>query len=233
MVQIEGIYCETPLVKTFTLRLLSGNGVFLPGQYVRLLTPVKDGSVDARDYSITSSPSHTESFQIAVKKIQGSRATNYLHAQAVVGDSLIFSGPLGQFTYQDGAVDSLVLVAGGIGITPMLSITRFIHERATKLNVDLLYSAQMPSEMAFLQELRDLSDRDPRIRCTFTVTQPGLEIWDGPRGRIDRAMLSATILENYPTFYLCGPDEMLNYLINIINDLGIEESKIKVDRWFG
>ena len=90
----------------------------------------------------------------------------------------------GDFYYEPDEADSVVLIAGGIGLTPLMSIVRSAHELATRTRLTLVYSASTPDELLFRDELESIASDNPRIRPIFTVTQPspdylGVDTRDG------------------------------------------------------
>ncbi|MDO8750889.1 MAG: FAD-dependent oxidoreductase [Dehalococcoidia bacterium] len=228
---ITRILQETPSVKSFLLDLGDADFSFLPGQWVDLYIDT-GGSVQVGGFSITSSPLQRGSIEIAVKKIQSGVPSVYLHERAREGDSFMIEGGFGDFYYQRDMGSSVVLIAGGIGITPLMSILRYVDEAHPDVEATLLYSAKAPSELLFWEALRDMADRNPRIRCAFTVTQPGGEPWEGRRGRIDKAMLKEFMPGKEALFYLCGPTAMLDDISDALVGLGVTTSRIRTERWW-
>ncbi|MBF8267447.1 MAG: hypothetical protein HW388_955 [Dehalococcoidia bacterium] len=227
--RVAAIVQETPSVKSFVLEL-DREFTFLPGQYVDLSIYTPEGTVVA-GYSITSTPLQKRVITIAVKRIPDARAATSLHERAQVGDTFTIMGPGGGFYYQREMGDSLVLIAGGIGITPLMSMVRYVHEARLPVDATLLYSAQCPSELAFLEELRAISAQSTNIRCFFTVTRPQGEYWEGRVGRIDREMLREHTLRRESLFYICGPGEMPRQMSELLRGLGVDSSRIKTERW--
>ena len=116
-------------VKSFTLALDGQPFTFLPGQWIDCFAEI-DGRTEVAGYSITSSPTEDGWFSIAVKLVGDSAVTDYLHDSAAVGDTLIVEGGQGDFHYTSDVSHPLALIAGGIGITPIASIIRYIDKSA-------------------------------------------------------------------------------------------------------
>ncbi|MSQ22897.1 MAG: FAD-dependent oxidoreductase [Dehalococcoidia bacterium] len=228
---ITRIVQETPLVKSFLLDLGSADFSFLPGQWVDFYIAT-GGSMQVGGFSITSSPLQRGSIEIAVKKIPSGVPSVYLHERARVGDSFMIEGGSGEFYYQRDMGSSVVLIAGGIGITPLMSILRYIDEAHPDVEATLLYSAKAPSELLFWEALRAMAERNPRVRCALTVTQPGGEPWQGRRGRIDRAMLKELMPGKESLFYVCGPMLMLEDVSEALVGLGVTSPCIRTERWW-
>ena len=231
--RIASIRQETPTVKSFLLELSEGEMSFLPGQWLDLYIddPQWSPEVEVAGLSITSSPSQKGSIELAVKKIPEGRASVYLHERAQVGDELIIDGGYGDFCYQEGMAGSLVLIAGGIGITPLMSMIRFVDQAGLAVDVALFYSSSTPTEMLYIQELKTISSRNDKIACTFTVTRPGGEPWDGPVGRIDRQMLEEKGIDKSALYYVCGPRGFAEDMTAILVQMGVAASRIKQEGW--
>jgi ferredoxin-NADP reductase len=203
---------------------------FEPGQYVDLLIDTSEESV-ATGFSITSSPLEKRVLSIGVKSIPSARAAMYLHQNAKVGDTFNAVGPGGEFFYRREMGDSLVLIAGGIGITPFMSIVKYAQEAKLEVEITLLYSAKTPAELAFSEDLRAISAQSPNIKCFFTVTQPQGEQWEGRVGRIDADMLREHAARSESIFFVCGPGEMPQQISETLRELGVENSRINAERW--
>ena len=227
---IAHIRRETPSVKSFVLDLGGQSLSFQPGQYVDVLFGPSGDHFAAGGYSITSSPSQKGVIHLAVKKLPGGDSVS-LHERAQVGDPALVLGPSGDFYYQRGTASAVALIAGGIGITPLMSMVRHVDEADPNVWVTLLYSARTPSELAFRRELEALSARNPRIRCRFTVTQPATEPWEGRVGRIDAALLKDYAVAGDTVFYVCGPPGMAEATTEMLKRLGVDDSRVKSERW--
>lgn len=126
--RVARIFVETPEVRTF--RLVPSDGVdlpfdFLPGQYLNLSLLI-DGRKTTRSYTIASSPTRRGYCEITVKRESHGTGSSYLHDHVREGDLLNVSAPAGRFTFTGEEADSLVLIAGGVGITPLMSKVRFL-----------------------------------------------------------------------------------------------------------
>jgi len=236
-VEITHIRQETPTVKSFRLALPAPTFSFWPGQWVDLYiagpAEVPDGIIGG--FSMTSSPLHRDYIELAIKRIPEGRASVYLHDRAQVGDKVIIDGGYGDFYYREGMGQPLVLIAGGIGITPLMSMIRFVDEAQLDVNVTLVYSAKRPSELVFFEELQAMSARNARIRCHFTVTAPDLEPWTGDMGRIDRGRLTPLLNAGGTTaealYFVCGPRGFAEDVEAILGELGADRSRIRREGW--
>ena len=216
---------------TRALRLDTGGNrlSFSPGQWVDFYADV-GGEIAVAGYSITSSPSRRGDFELAVKMVGENPVTHYVHGSARVGDEVEVEVG-GDFLYTADMGGPLALVAGGIGITPLMSIVRYVDETAPGVRLTLLYSARTPDELLFRDELEAIARSNPNIHCHFTVTRPGASEWTGRVGRIDRTMASDAGVDAESLFFICGPLPMLDDMIGMATSLGAHPSRIRYEGW--
>ena len=229
--EIIRIHQETPTVKSFRLGLATPTFSFLPGQWVDLYIDDPDEGEVIGGFSITSSPLHRDYIDLAIKKIPDGRASVYLHERVQVGDRVTIDGGYGDFYYREGMSQALGLIAGGIGITPLMSMIRLIDEASLDVDLTLFYSAATPSEFVFYEELQAIAARHANVRCHFTVTQPGNASWDGRVGRIDRELLGAQAMMPNALYYLCGPRGFAEDMEGLLTQLGVGGSQMRREAW--
>ena len=222
---------ETPTVKSFALDLGGREIGFSAGQWVDLFVTI-EGAEAVGGYSITSSPADQTSIRLAVKH-DGSdhTVTNWLHDDAREGDVVEVSLG-GDFIYTLDEARSIVLVGGGIGMTPLMSIVRTVDEMARLTRLTLVYSASSPGELLFRRELEAIAARNPRIRCVFTVTRAVPETWDGRTGRIDSVLLRSEGIDLGALFFICGPPEMIQDVAAMLTSLGVLGERIRYEQWW-
>lgn len=202
---------------------------FSPGQWVDFYADI-GGEIGCAGYSITSSPSRADGFELAVKLVGENPVTHYVHGRARVGD-VVEVAVGGDFLYTADMGGPLVLVAGGIGITPLMSIVRYVDELGFGTRLTLLYSAKTPDELLFREELEAIARGNANIVCHFTVTQPGGTDWTGRVGRIDRDMAEAAGVEAGSLFFICGPPAMISDMVGLATSLGAHPSRIRYEGW--
>lgn len=228
---IAAIHQETPTVKSFVLDLNGQRLSFFPGQYVDVIFGPPGEHYAGGGYSITSSPLLKGVIHLAVKKVLDGGDSATLHEHARVGDPALVTGPAGDFYYEPSSASPVVLIAGGIGITPLMSMLHYVVDAEPDTLVTLLYSARTPSELAFRKELEAMAARNPNIRCLFTVTQPRNESWNGRVGRIDRQLLEQHTTDRETVYYVCGPPGMRDAITELLRDLGVDHSRVKSEEW--
>ena len=201
---------------------------FRAGQFVPVRVSI-DGKPHVRCYSICSSPDVRGFFEISVRR-QG-LVSGTLHATLRPGTLASVGRPAGAFVYPEGDARPLALIAGGIGITPLLAMFR--HGVATDPSrpMTLLYSARREQDLAFLPELRLIVERHPQARSAITLTQDSNSShWR--RGRIDEAMLRTYVREPGLTlFYICGPPPMIAEMRRLLSGMAVPEHQIRAEEF--
>jgi ferredoxin-NADP reductase len=213
-------------IKTFRLARPEGF-VFTPGQFVAVRVLV-DGRPHVRCYSISSSPDARGYLEISVRR-QGLVSTT-LHATVRTGSTLTVNRPAGQFTYPGGDDRPLALIAGGIGITPLLSMLRHAVATDPLRPVVLLYSARNRESLAFLGELKVIAERHPQVRIGLTLTETAAAPWR--QGRIDAAMVRQYVPHPAHTiFCLCGPLRMMDDMRALLLAEGVPQAQVRLEQF--
>lgn len=230
-VRIAVIKQETPTVKSFSLEYGEQAFHHLPGQWINLSVEI-NGKMESSGYSMTSSPLKRGVFELAIKQGTSNPVTRYMYESAKVGDTVTVSNGQGVFIFERGMGDKVVLIAAGVGVTPLMSLLRYIDEAAPEVDTTLLYSIPSPEEFLFRDELAEVSSRNPHIHCVVTVTQQNPVGWQGATGRIDKTMLEKAGLGAEALYYLCGPQAMIEDVDKELGKLGIPDSRIVYEKWW-
>lgn len=130
--RVAQIFKETPAVKTFRMVEPAGGTFpfnYLPGQFITV-TVAPEGLSVKRSCIIASSPTRRDSCEITVKREPHGTVSAYLHDRVHEGELLQFTGPSGAFTFTGEEADSVVLIAGGVGVTAMFSAIRYLTDRS-------------------------------------------------------------------------------------------------------
>lgn len=204
---------------------------FKPGQFVTLQVPIdsEKNKPVMRSYSISSSPSRPHTLDITVKRVGAASqdlppglVSNWLHDRLEVGMRLQVQGPFGAFNCVDYPADKLLLISAGSGITPMMSMSQWLSDRATPTDITFIHAARTPHDIIFRQRLELLAAQHPHFRLAFTLTQNTPAVpWSGYRGRLNPAMLSAIC----PDFaessaFVCGPAGFMNSTKELLKSEG-------------
>lgn len=230
-VRIRSIRQETPSVKSYILDLEGQEFLFHPGQWVDCYVDA-DGERGVAGYTLTSSPTTEGTIELTVKRSEEREVTRFMHEEAETGDVIYVDGGQGDFYYLREMGDSLTLIAGGIGITPLMSMLRYVDEGTSDVRAKLIYSVKTPSEIIFREQLEEITGRNPSIDCVFTVTDPGGEPWEGHTGRIDSGLLMDEGVDLGGIFFICGPKPMGQHMKEILKGLEVSEERVRYEQWW-
>lgn len=195
--------------------------------------PETDAKGNRRTFSVASAP-HENEIMIATRM----RDTAFKRVLGTMkaGTRVQVRGPSGRFTLDPGDARPAVMIAGGIGVTPFVSIARQAAHDALRRKLCLVYSNRRPEDSAFLAELVALEGRNPNYRFfgTMTEMEKSAMPWKGERGFLDRAMLERALADlAAPTYYLAGPPGMVDALKKMVLEAGVPQDRIRTDEFFG
>ncbi len=196
-----------------------------PGQFLTFDWLI-DGEKLVRSYSISSSPTQAGFVEITVKKAEDGRVSAFLNERVPSNLTVQARGPAGRFSFDEKQHRRIVLFAGGSGITPMMSILRYIDDLCLDTTVTLFYSVRKQNDVIFKREIEDLQERLPNFRRIIVPTMPDAG-WTGPSGRLSREMIVEQLgMNSEQTFFLCGPEPFMNHVDSILQSLGVSEGRI-------
>ena len=225
-VRIAEIKQATPTVKTLRLDLLGQGFSFHPGQWIDCYADI-GGERRVAGYTLTSSPSVKGFLEISVKT-GDNPVTRFIHESAHVGDTLHVDGGQGSTYYTREMGDRLVLIAGGIGVTPIISILRYADE-AGDVWVTLFYSASSLDELLYLEEIEAMEKRNRRIKTHFFVTG---EVSRYRKERIDEVALRELGLATDALYFVSGPRDMIMGTVAALRNLGVDEDNVRYEVWW-
>lgn len=214
---------ETPTIKTIRLARPEGFA-FEPGQFLTVRVRI-DGQECARCYSLSSSPEASGYLEISVRK-QG-LVSSALHSTMRPGVTLAIKGPLGGFKYPADDDRPLVLLAGGIGITPLASMLRHGVAADPGRPITLIYAARSEDDFAFRDELDCLHRRHPQVRVYLALSNGT----GGPHvypGHIDESLLRAAVPALTDSVcFICGPGPMIEGMRHLLASMGVPPAQIR------
>jgi len=225
---VKEVVAQSPTVQSFRMTLPDGGDLpfkFRAGQYLQVELPLDDGLV-RRAYSFSSSPEQRKWCEITVKHEELGSGSRYLRDHVAPGRALRIEAPLGEFCLEWTGAPA-VLIAGGVGITPLISILRDAVDRDYRGPLTLIASFHEPGQVLFADELADLNARLPGLRMHLTVSAPD-DRWIGPVGRIQRSVL-APYVQAGCVVHLCGPGPMMQALLDDLAALGVPRSAIRTE----
>jgi ferredoxin-NADP reductase/Fe-S-cluster-containing hydrogenase component 2 len=219
-------------VKTFRFRPQADSAIpfdYLPGQFLTL--HIEPGGVPTRrSYTIASTPTWRDRVEITVKREEHGLVSRWLHDVLRIGDDVEMEAPNGSFTFTGREANGIVLLAGGVGITPMMSAARFLTETRWPGRIDLILGFRAPRDFIFRDELGELAARNGNLRITVTMSAPGGEAWSGAVGRIDTALLASAVPDIATRrAHVCGPPGMMDNIKAALVGLGLGEDQIKAE----
>lgn len=198
---------------------------FVAGQYVN----VENEKGRSKCYTISSQPG--EKWVCLTVKKQGEMSSDLVGSE--IGRVLTFTGPYGHFYPQEGQ-NNLVLLAGGIGITPFISFIRDTLPNGSKRTTHLFYSNKNISGTAFFDELKDFEKKHDNLKVTFTLTGETNKVSGVDEyARIDSKMLKKHLKDlNKKTYYICGPISFVNDMWKTLRGLKVEEKNIYTEAFY-
>jgi ferredoxin-NADP reductase/DMSO/TMAO reductase YedYZ heme-binding membrane subunit len=233
--KVAAIFQETPEVKTYRLTAADGGPLpfaYLPGQYLNVQLSI-DGKRVNRSYTIASSPTRGAACELSIKREPLGLASRFIHDHLNAGDVLKVSGPAGKFIFTGEDASAVLLISGGVGITPMMSIVRYLTDRAWPGDIYFLNVAKTEEGLIFHDEIQWLKRRFSRLSVCQTLTRCAADsMWKGDRGRVTESLLKRFVpdLARQPV-YLCGPDEMMDATRSLLLGLGVANSQIKTEKF--
>ncbi|WP_102226465.1 hybrid-cluster NAD(P)-dependent oxidoreductase [Acidimangrovimonas sediminis] len=215
---------EAPETMTFSFTAPSGALFrFAPGQFMTLELPVPGGTV-WKTYTISSSPSRPLSISITVKAQEGSVGTRWMLDQLKPGMRIKAMGPAGLFTLPPRERKKYLFISAGSGITPSLSMTTYLYDRGTDVDVNFIHCARRPQDIISRQRLEMMAARMPGIKLSFVVKEDDpYRVWTGYRGRLNQIMLgliAGDYLER--EVYCCGPESFMTSVREMLIALGYD-----------
>jgi len=156
--------------------------------------------------------------------------TRFLHDNIKVGDLLKLTAPSGSFTFSGDEHDSIVLVASGVGITPVMAVLRYLTDNHWRGDIHFLLGFRMPGEFIFAKEIEALSAKHANLHVHVTMSQPGGEPWSGRIGRIDKPFIAASVPDIASRrVHICGPLPMMEATKAAMLELGVTHENLKLE----
>jgi len=206
---------------------------FVPGQFLTLAMPISSDQTLTRCYSLSEGP-NAGSYRISVKRVLApvgrpelpvGACSNHLHDRLQIGDVIKAKAPAGRFVVDPQPSVPIVLIAGGIGITPLLCMLRGGLAAEPNRTVHLYYGVRHGAEHGFRKELEELARLHPNFRMSVVYSQPDSDDASGRdyqhTGHIDVDLLRRTLPAGRHRFYVCGPPAMMASLIPALGQWGV------------
>lgn len=230
---VHEIKPETAKVKSFTLALPAWMR-HRAGQHYDIRLTAEDGYQTQRSYSIASEPERDGEVDITVERINDGEVSTYLHDVLIPGDRIEVRGPIGgYFVWEAPMTEPLLLIAGGSGVVPLMSMIRHRAAAGAKNPTSLLYSCRNFEEIIYYNELEKLRATNNGLNIFHTLTRARPPEWKGYTRRIDQHMLREVVqpLGKNVKVYICGPTLLVESAANTLVKIGVASSQIKTERF--
>jgi ferredoxin-NADP reductase len=201
----------------------------VPGQFLNVAFWIGGARMN-RSYSISSSPTQREYVELTVRREPRGAVSRHIDDLLKVGDQIEAGGPVGKFTFSGTEAESIVLISGGVGITPMVSITRYLTERSWPGDIFFIYACRTPADFIFADEIAALERRNPKLHVAVTMSRAEGTDWKGPRGHLTKELLTQTVPDLVSRrVHLCGPPSMMDSTKAILTELGVAPEQVKTE----
>ncbi|MCZ6538561.1 MAG: FAD-binding oxidoreductase [Chloroflexi bacterium] len=251
---VDSVHTESPRVKLFRLKL-PVPGKFQAGQYYDIRLSAPDGYQAQRSYSISSSPVEPDVIELTIELILDGEVSSYFHEAVEKGERIELRGPIGgHFTWTPDYTGPVLLVAGGSGIAPLMSILRHRRTVGASSQMLLMFSVRAASDILFRRELEEMARADASFKLVITLTRAAPKSWTGQIRRIDRKMIDTAFkmvaagagvsdaeseefdraTTHQPTFgraYICGGTGFVESIAGYLLDTGMEYGEIRTERF--
>lgn len=240
---------ESDEITSFYLTPADGKPLpsFRPGQYISVQVYVPElKHLQPRQYSLSDKP-NPDYYRISVKKEKGLNAadstaqpglvSNLLHDSFNKGDTIKVSHPCGDFFLPEQTSGPIVLIAAGVGITPLTSIVNTLTSKSSSdRKLHFIHGSHTSSARAFKEHLVDLSTKCPNLKTTFFTSHPSEEDKEGTdytyAGRVNLDKLDAADIfldDSETTYYICGPDKFMTDMGASLKSKGVSDDRVKME----
>jgi glycine betaine catabolism B len=202
---------------------------YKPGQY--FFITIKQGDRElTKHFSFSSSPTEKDHFEFTKK------FTDHEYSMALktakVGDWARIDAPYGQFTFE-GEYPKIAQLAGGIGITPFISMCKNATDKRLSSKITLFYGCRTENDIAFKQELEKMQEQNKNLKIVFMVNEASSH-WKGATGVINAEMIKKELPDYKDNlFYVCGPPPMVKAMETLLESIGLPKTQLKLEYFTG
>jgi NAD(P)H-flavin reductase/ferredoxin len=195
--------------------------VFHPGQYVTIKIP---GTDVLRSYSMASDPASPGVLEFHIRLLTDGRMSDFIRTRVAVGSHLDIVGPKGVFYLRDDD-NPIVMIAGGTGLAPMVSMLRSIAgSDRPRRPVALCFGVSGPDDLYYVDELEALRKSLPNLQVRMAMAAPD-QAWTGRRGFVT-SLVTSDDLREWTQVYLCGPPAMIAAARKLLGEHGVPDGSI-------
>jgi ferredoxin-NADP reductase len=204
------------------------------GQHVDIRLTADNGYQAQRSYSIASPAGCAPHVELTIERISDGEVSPFLTEELRAGDIIELRGPIGgYFTWDPAILSPLMLIAGGSGVVPLMSMLRTRYQVGSKIPARLVYSSRSAEDIIYRDELDELAANRDGFYLVHTLTRGAPAGWEGQTRRVDRDMLSECGFQpaQEPRIFVCGPTSFVETVADQLVGLGHGESAIKTERF--
>lgn len=231
--RVAQIVDESSVIRSFYLEPADGDGL-LPtraGQHLTIRVPAgPEGASLVRSYTLSSAP-HDHAYRISVKREDIGAVSRWLHAALTIDAVIEARAPAGGFVIDAAERRPAVLIAAGVGVTPMIAMARHVAQEGLRTRVTrpltVVHAARSAAERAFADDFRRLqAETGGRIRYLSVLAQPEPGDAFDAEGRIDAGLLRRVLALDDYDFFLCGPGGFMQAQYAALRSLGVRDARI-------
>ena len=224
---------DTARVRSITFEVSAWAG-HRAGQHVDIRLTADNGYQAQRSYSIASPAGCAPHVELTIERISDGEVSPFLTEELRAGDTIELRGPIGGYFTWDPAISSpLMLIAGGSGVVPLMSMLRTRYQVGSKIPAKLVYSSRLAEDIIYRDELDELAANRDGFYLVHTLTRGAPAGWEGQTRRVDRDMLAECGFQpaEGPRIFVCGPTSFVETVADQLVGLGHGESAIKTERF--
>jgi ferredoxin-NADP reductase len=224
---------ETAMVRSITFEATAWGG-HMAGQHVDIRLTADNGYQAQRSYSIASPAGRGPHVELTVERVSSGEVSEFLTEELRAGDTIELRGPIGgYFTWNPSISSPLMLIAGGSGVVPLMSMLRTRNRADNKVPAKLLYSSRSADDIIYRDELDRMAANRDGFDLVHTLTRGAPTGWKGQTRRVDRDMLAQCGFQatEEPQIFVCGPTSFVETVADQLVSLGHGESAIKTERF--
>ncbi|MDV5169609.1 hybrid-cluster NAD(P)-dependent oxidoreductase [Photobacterium rosenbergii] len=195
---------------------------YQPGQHLPIQVEI-NGEYVARRYTLSSSPSRPGRFGISVKRVDDGRISNWLHDHFQVGDTLVAEQPDGSF-HLGHHTDKLLLLSAGSGVTPMISMLRYLADHDQVRDVIFYHQCRSQADIPYLDELKKLEKQFPQLKVMIALSRPDKN-WRGLSGRLEAVHLEQLDALCERQVFVCGPNRFMDDAKALMLEAGLDAAQ--------
>ncbi len=232
--RVAKIMQETEDVKTIRLVACHGGRIpfnYLPGQFLTFTLPTGEKPI-RRSYTISSAPTQAYYCEVTVKREEQGAGSRYICDQLKVGDTLEVKAPSGRFTFTGEESDSVVLIAGGVGITPMMSVTRALTDMCWPGEIHFIAACRDPKHFIFESEIKRLEERYDNLHVYVAMSRIEQEINGYRKGRLSKELLAEWVPDIVKKrVHICGAPAMMEATKGMLAELDVPADNIHTENF--